>query len=95
MAAGAMRVGNAVEAAITSRRVLGPAEARMMTLSALLLLAFAAVGIAWPRLVAIPLALLAGWMGVALLAGARRARRRRARPEGEPRGAAVAEQGQT
>jgi cardiolipin synthase len=95
MAAGAMRVGNAVEAAITSRRVLGPAEAKMMTLSALALLAFAVLGMVWPRLVAIPLALLAGWVGIALLAGARRARRRRPRPEGEPRAAAVPEQGQT
>jgi cardiolipin synthase len=77
VAAGALRLGNTVEAAITSRRLLGPAEARTMALGAMMLLTLAVVAALWPQLVAFPVAALSAWVGLALLVGARRALRRR------------------
>ena len=55
-AAGALRIGNTVGAAFTNRRMLGPAEAGLMTGAGLALLGFAAVIIAWPLIIALPLA---------------------------------------
>jgi cardiolipin synthase A/B len=85
-AAGALRFGNTVGAAITNRRVLAPAEAGTMFAAGLGLLAFAAAIIAWPLLAAVPLAVLAAWIAVSLLARARElraARQREARQEAE------------
>lgn len=73
-AAGALRLSNTVGAAITSRRVLGPAEAGTMTGFAVALLAFAALAVLWPWLITIPLALLAGWFAVSLLVQAHQLR---------------------
>lgn len=73
-AAGALRLGNTVGAAITNRRVLGPAEAGTMTGVAIALLALAVITIAWPLVVAVPLALIAGWVGISFLARARELR---------------------
>ena len=70
-AAGALRIGNTVGAAIADRRVLGPAEAGIMTGAGLALLGLALIGILWPLVVALPLALLAGWAAVSLLIRAR------------------------
>lgn len=70
-AAGALRIGNTVGAAIADRRVLGPAEAGIMTGAALGLLSVALIGILWPLAIALPLALLAGWAAVSLLIRAR------------------------
>jgi cardiolipin synthase len=75
-AAGALGVGRAVGAAVTGHRVLGPAEAKLMTSAGVTLLAVAALATWWPWLVAAPLAALGGWMGVALLLRAWRLRRR-------------------
>jgi cardiolipin synthase len=66
-AAGALRIGNAVGAAIADRRVLGPAEAGIMTGAGLVLLALALIGVFWPLAIALPLALLAAWAAAALL----------------------------
>jgi len=69
-----------VGAAIADRRVLGPAEAGIMAVAGLALLAVAVIGILWPLALALPLALLAGWAAVSLLIRARRlhaARRRK------------------
>jgi len=66
-AAGALRIGNTVGAAIANRRVLGPAEASVMLPAALLLVVFAGICVAWPKLVAIPVGVVAGWVGLALL----------------------------
>jgi cardiolipin synthase len=85
MAAGAMRIGNVVEAAITDRRFLAPAEARMMGVAGVVLLTLATIAAAWPPLVALPLALLAAWIGASLLLGAARLRRRRSAARPEPR----------
>src|SRR5262249_44098540 len=65
-AAGAVRFGNAVSAAISNRRILSPAEARMMFSAGLLLLAFAVVAIFWPRWVSVPLAVVAIWIAISL-----------------------------
>jgi cardiolipin synthase len=70
-AAGALRLGNTMGAAITNRRVLGPAEANTMAWLGVALLAFAAVSVLWPLVVAIPLAALAAWVAVSSLARAR------------------------
>jgi cardiolipin synthase len=66
-AAGALGVGSAVGAAITNRRVLGPAEARVMATSGLLLLVMSGVAMKWPRVVAIPLSVVLGWVALSLL----------------------------
>ncbi|OGA38849.1 MAG: cardiolipin synthase B [Betaproteobacteria bacterium RIFCSPLOWO2_12_FULL_62_13] len=73
-AAGALRFGNTVGAAITNRRVLGPAEAGTMLGVAVALLAFAAVALLWPLVVGVPLALLAAWVAVSLLVRSRELR---------------------
>jgi cardiolipin synthase len=70
-AAGALRIGNAVGAAIADRRALGPAEAGVMTGAGLGLLGLALIGILWPLAIALPLALLAGWAAGSLLLRAR------------------------
>jgi cardiolipin synthase len=74
-AAGALRLGNSVTAAITNRRLLGPAEAGTIAKMGLVLLALATVAVLWPFVVAVPLAVLGVWMALALLAKAWRLRR--------------------
>jgi cardiolipin synthase len=73
-AAGALRIGNTVGAAIADRRVLGPAEAGIMTGVALAFLVLAAIGVLWPLAIALPLALLAFWSAISLLVRARELR---------------------
>lgn len=80
-AAGALRIANSIGAAITNRRVLGPAETAPLLIGGIALLALAAIAIAWPRLLAWPLALLGGWIGVSLVV--RYVTMRRARPRRE------------
>ncbi|HST51202.1 MAG TPA: phospholipase D-like domain-containing protein [Pyrinomonadaceae bacterium] len=65
-AAGVIGVGSAVNAAITNRRVLGPAEARVMFFAAAILFALSAIAVKWPRGITYPLAFLGVWMSVAL-----------------------------
>jgi cardiolipin synthase len=66
-AAGAVRIGNAVGAAFTNRRVLEPVEARLMTMAGTLLLLLTAL-LAWfPRVLVYPLLIFFAWLGVALL----------------------------
>jgi cardiolipin synthase len=65
--ASAVRLGNIVGAAIANHRLLGPAEARVTGIGGLGLLALALVGILLPRAVTIPIAVLSGWIGLALL----------------------------
>jgi len=74
-AAGALRIANSIGAAITSQRVLGPAEAKIMGMTGALLLAIAVIAGIWPRVVAIPLALVTGWVAVTFLVKAWRLRR--------------------
>lgn len=71
-AAGALRIGNALGSALSARRVLGPAERRLMVPGGLALLTVAGVGALWPLLLAWPLAAFCVWMGLALLLRAAR-----------------------
>lgn len=71
-AVGAVRLGNVLTAAITSR-VLGPAEAKLMVRAGLMLVLMAPLGIFVPELIAWPLALFSLWMGISLFFGAVRA----------------------
>ncbi len=66
-AAGAVRLGNAIGAAFTNRRVLEAVEARLLFVVALTVLALAILLAVFPRLIAYPLAALLGWIGAALL----------------------------
>ena len=66
-AAGALRLSHTVGAAITDRRVLGRTEAGIMAGVGVGLIVLTAVGILWPRLLAVPIVLLAGWVGIALV----------------------------
>jgi cardiolipin synthase A/B len=75
--AGALRLGNAVGAALGGFRILGRAEATALVVPGLALLAAAVLFVLFPRAIAFPLAVLAGWLGVALLLAALRARARR------------------
>jgi cardiolipin synthase A/B len=65
-AAGAIRVGNAVGAAFTNRRVLEPAEARIMVTVGLMLLALAILFAFFPRLLVYPLIVVFVWIAVSL-----------------------------
>jgi cardiolipin synthase len=67
-AAGALRLGNTMGAAITDRRVLTPVEAWIVAGLGAALVALAAVAIVWPRVVAVPFAVLVLWIGGALVA---------------------------
>ena len=77
LAAGAVGLGSAVSAAIANHRALGPAEAKVLALGGGVLLAVAAVAVAMPRLLTIPVAVLAAWMATTLLVRAWRLRRSR------------------
>lgn len=66
-AAGAIRIGNAVGAAFTNRRVLEPVEARLMTTVGLLLLALATLWWFFPRSLAYPVVVLLVWIALSLL----------------------------
>ena len=63
-AAGAIQIGRTVGAAITNRRPLGPAEARIMGAAGLLLLAASVIAVLWPRVVSWPLAVIGVWVAV-------------------------------
>ena len=66
-AAGALRLGNAVGAAFTNRRMLEPVEASITVTAGVVLLTLAIVFAFFPRLLAYPLVLLFAWIAGALL----------------------------
>ena len=66
-AAGAMSVGSALGAALTNRRLLGPAEAGLLSYLGIMAIVLAVVAIAWPSVLAVPVAVVAGWLGIATL----------------------------
>ena len=78
-AAGAVSIGSAVSAAVTGRRALGPAEARIMGGAGVALVALALLGLVWPRLIAVPVAVIALWVALGLLLHARSLHRERMR----------------
>lgn len=65
-AAGALRLANTMGAAITNRRVLGPAESYSLGTAALILAATGILAILWPRLLAWPLGALAVWFSLVM-----------------------------
>lgn len=67
VAAGALRIGNAVGAAFTRQRVLEPVEARIMITAGLLLVALAALFAFFPRLLVYPLVAIMLWVAASLL----------------------------
>jgi cardiolipin synthase len=66
-AAGALRLGNALGAALSPRRLHGAAERRLLVPAGLALVALAFVAALWPQALAWPLGAFALWLGVALL----------------------------
>jgi hypothetical protein len=74
-AAGALRLGRAVSAAIGGSRVLGPAESRLLVVAALVLGGVAALLLGYPRVLATPAAVLIAWIAVGLGVRARRLRK--------------------
>ena len=66
-AAGAIRIGNAVGAAFTNRRVLEPVEGRIMVTAALLMLGLAVLFWFFPRSLTYPLIVILLWVSFALL----------------------------
>jgi len=84
--ASAVRLGNIVGAAITNRRLLGPAEARITAIGGLSLLLFALANVLLPRAVTIPIALLSGWLGLSLLIRTHRLLRKKRREDEQEEG---------
>jgi len=76
-AAGAIRIGNAVGAAFTNRRVFQPREARFVVVAGVLLLGLAVLFAWFPRVPAYVLAALLGWISLALLCRGYKLRRQR------------------
>ncbi len=66
-AAGAIRIGNAVGAAFTNRRVLEPVEAHIMLSTGLLLLGLAVLFWFFPRSLVYPVIIVLLWISLALL----------------------------
>ena len=62
-----MRLANTVGAAVTNHRTLGRAEGRILSLSGLALVVLAGLSLIWPRVIAVPLAVVALWVGLALV----------------------------
>ena len=66
-AAGALRIGRAVSAALSEQRVLARTDSRLVGVSGALLLLIATLGVIWPLAITVPLAILLVWLGLALL----------------------------
>ena len=66
--AGAFRIGSTVSAAVTDRRVLEPIEAHIALIAGTALVGLVALALWFPRGLAYPVAVLAAWPAVALLA---------------------------
>lgn len=75
-AAGAVRLGYTIGAAVAGRRTLGSAEAVLAGRAGCVLLLLAAITVVWPLLTAVPFAVATAWLGLSLLARAWRLRRR-------------------
>jgi cardiolipin synthase len=75
-AAGVMRLGHVVSAAITNRRELGPAEVVIMVWGAALLIVLSAIAAYWPRAIAFPAVVLGVWVSLSLLVRAYKLRSR-------------------
>src|SRR5438046_9654433 len=67
VAAGAVRVGNTVAAAVTNRRVLESVEADIALIAGAILAAIAALAFKYPRGIAYPLGVFTAWLAAAIL----------------------------
>lgn len=67
VAAGAVRVGNTVAAAVANTRVLEPVEANIALIAGAILAALAALAFKYPRGISYPLGTLAVWLAAAIL----------------------------
>ena len=66
-AAGVLRIGSTVSAAVSNRRVLEPIEAHIALFAGAALAALAFLAFTYPRGIAFPLGAIAVWMAAALL----------------------------
>ncbi len=78
-AAGLLRIGNTVGAAVTNRRTLEPVECRIMLVSAVVLLIIGVLVAVFPKVAAYPIAAAALWLAGSLLYRIHRLRRRASR----------------
>jgi cardiolipin synthase A/B len=76
-AAGALRIGRAVSAALTEQRVLARTDSRLVGMAGAVLLIIAVLSMIWPLVLVVPLALVLVWMGLALVIRAIRLRNER------------------
>ena len=65
--AGALRLGNALGATLSPRRLYSPAQRRLLVPAGLALVALALTAVRWPQVLAWPLGAFALWLGIALL----------------------------
>jgi cardiolipin synthase A/B len=83
-AAGALRLGRTVGAALSEQRVLATAEAKIVAIVAVIALLLAICAVVWPWVAAVPVALFLAWMSLVLFTRAfalRRERKRRGLPK--------------
>lgn len=78
-AATTLRLSNTMAIAMRQQRLLGPAEARLTLMAALLVLALSVIALCWPRVLAWPAALGGLWLGLSLLIRSRRSWKRHQR----------------
>ena len=83
-AAGLLRIGNTVGAAVTNRRTLEPVECRIMLVGAVVLLIIGVLVAVFPKVAAYPIAAASLWLAGSLFYRIHRLRRRASR-EGRPR----------
>jgi cardiolipin synthase A/B len=81
-AAGAVRIGNVLGAALTNRRVIEPLETRLLMWTGLGLLLLAILFVVFPRALAYPAGVILAWLSVALLYRSYRVRHPRKRKRG-------------
>jgi cardiolipin synthase len=60
-----MRIGHTFSAVLNGRRTVARAEASTLIYGAAMALAIAAVSVQWPRVIAVPLAVIVAWVGAA------------------------------
>jgi cardiolipin synthase len=73
--AGAIGIGSTLGAAISNHRTLGPAEARVLGFTGMLLLMLVVVALLWPWIVLMPGVVAAAWIGMAAIVKALAMRR--------------------
>lgn len=82
-AAGALRLGRAVGAALTEQRVLANTEAKVVGIVGGFLVAVAVLGVIWPLLIAVPVCIILLWLAISLFIRAHSLRKQR-RSQGLP-----------